>query len=344
MKFIKIACCASALVAFAPAAFAQGADAATAQALFEEGRTLLQAGKAAQACPKLAESQRLDPGTGTLLALALCHEKDGKLASAWAEFTEVQGRAQRDRRQDRVKVAKEHAADLRPRLSTLLIEVPPGVATVAGLDIARNGVALGRGAWNVAVPVDGGTYAIKATAPGKVAWEGSIVVKPESDQVRIAVPPLAEPPKETAAAPRRTASEVGVASTSTHDRATSGKRVESGQPWGAMEWGGVAMVGAGAIALGTGGYFLASALGHKKNAELSCTGNYCDDAGLAEQRTAVSRGNVATVFGIVGGTLAAAGVVTFVIGRSVAHKSEPGVSVSFGPLPGGVSGVLSGTF
>ena len=42
-------------------AYAQDAD-----ALFKEGRALLDAKKFDEACPKLAESQRLDPGAGTL--------------------------------------------------------------------------------------------------------------------------------------------------------------------------------------------------------------------------------------------------------------------------------------
>jgi len=66
--------------------------AAAAEALFQEGRALLMAGKAEQACPKLEDSQRLDPATGTLMALALCHEQEGKLASAWAAFADVEGR------------------------------------------------------------------------------------------------------------------------------------------------------------------------------------------------------------------------------------------------------------
>jgi len=287
----------------------------------------------------LADSHRLDPATGTLLALALCHEKEGLLASAWAEFTEVQGRAHRDGRQDREKVAKEHAAALRPRLSTLLIEVPAAVATISGLELRRNGAPLGRGSWNVAVPVDGGKFTISAAAPGRRTWEGSVVVKSESDPARVIVPAPAEEPKKAAILARPAATPTG------EKNPSATERTETARPWGALEWGGTAMVGAGAISLGVGGYFLASALAHKKAAEPYCRdGVHCDDPGLAERAMAVRRGNVATVLGVVGGTLATAGLITIVIGRSKASTSEAAFSASFGTLPGGFAGSVGGTF
>src|ERR1044071_5690414 len=64
-------------------------DVAAAQALFEQGRALMARERPEDACPKFEESQRLDPALGTEFNLASCYEKLGKLASAYALFTEV---------------------------------------------------------------------------------------------------------------------------------------------------------------------------------------------------------------------------------------------------------------
>ena len=131
---------------------AQGGDTATAEALFEQGKQLLRAGNAAAACPKLAESQRIDPSTGTLLALAMCHEADGKLASAWAEFTSVEARARNEGRSDREQAARTRAQALKPRLSTLEVRVSPQVAATSGLEIKRDGATF----WRVYRDLDDG--------------------------------------------------------------------------------------------------------------------------------------------------------------------------------------------
>src|SRR6478735_2027984 len=92
------------------------ADRVLAAALFRDGKALMDRGELAEACTKLAESQRLDPGGGTILNLALCHEKQQRLATAWAEFIEALGLAKRDGRAARVQFAQEHIEALEPRL------------------------------------------------------------------------------------------------------------------------------------------------------------------------------------------------------------------------------------
>src|SRR5690349_11155528 len=114
-----------AFLAFSSArpSFAQSAtDKAAAEALFQQGHTLLIANKLDEACPKLAESLRLDVGLGTMLYLAECYERSGKTASAWAQFREAQATAAKDK-DPREKVARDRADKLEPNLSKLSIVV-----------------------------------------------------------------------------------------------------------------------------------------------------------------------------------------------------------------------------
>jgi hypothetical protein len=301
-------------------AFAQNADTATAEALFEQGKQLLRAGNAAAACPKLAESQRIDPSTGTLLALAMCHEADGKLASAWAEFVSVEARARNEGRPDREQAAHARSQALKPRLSTLEIRVAPEVAALPGLEVRRDGNVVGRGAWNVVVPVDGGDHVVEVTATDRAAWRGQASLKAESDAAVLTVPVLAALPAGT----KQSATQ--------HDDVKP-------QParWGSLEWAGISVAGAGLIGLGIGGYFLSSALSHKSESSKDCDGNLCGHDGATERRSAVSNGNRATIFGIAGGVLAAGGATLFVIGRKHSHGAEtatanaPELAFSAGP-------------
>jgi hypothetical protein len=144
-----------------------------------------------EACRKLEESRRLDPLPGTILNLAACHEREGLTASALAEFREARAMADRDGRADRVAYADEHLRALEPRLSKLVIVVPPA-ADLADLAITRDGALLGRAAWGTPIPVDPGPHVVVATAAGRTAERIELTVKPEGDSQTATLAPLVE--------------------------------------------------------------------------------------------------------------------------------------------------------
>jgi len=170
------------------------AQSSTAQAetLFRQGKDLIAHGKIAEACAAFDASQKLDPTIATLLNQAACREKNGQLATAWGLFldAERQSRAASDEATRQLhQVATDHAARLEPRLSTLTITVP-AENRVGGLEILRNNELVDPGAWNKALPVDGGTYRITARAPGNADWSSTITVGVEHDAEAIETPRL----------------------------------------------------------------------------------------------------------------------------------------------------------
>ena len=168
---------------------AQGDDIAAAEALFQEGRQLMDAGSFADACPKLEESQRLDPGTGTLWHLARCYEKIDRHASAWAKYHEVAAQAKRQGEPAKIAAALKRARALEPKLRRLVISVPAD-SRVTGLRITRNGAEVGPGAWGAKLPVDRGQHEIVATAAGHQSWTKNIVIG-EQPTTSVEVPKLA---------------------------------------------------------------------------------------------------------------------------------------------------------
>src|SRR5882672_3460193 len=144
-------------------------DPATAQVLFDQAKTLIVAGKIAEACPKLEESQRLDPALGTLLNLADCYERQGRTASAWNRFVEAESRARAEGHVDVATFARERSEKLARRLSKIVVESP--LDAPPGIVIERDDVIVGSAELGVPIPADPGPHAIVAAAPGYKRWE-----------------------------------------------------------------------------------------------------------------------------------------------------------------------------
>lgn len=162
-------------------------DPRQAQSLFERARLLMDDGDLEHACPLFAESQRLDPGGGTLLNLALCHERQGKTATAWTEYNDALSIAVRDGREDRRDFAREHIEALRERLPRvrIVVEQPvPGISVVLD-DTALSALSLGAD-----LPVDPGTHVVTASARDHATWRSSVVLA-DGQRLDVRVPLLA---------------------------------------------------------------------------------------------------------------------------------------------------------
>src|SRR5690606_3946547 len=144
-------------VTFAPVAFAQGArDKAAAEALFDEGGTLLIEGKYDEACRKLESSQGVDAGIGTLLYVGECYKKAGRTASAWATFREAASKAEAAGETDRARAGRKRANEIEPSLSRVTLSMADESMAIEGLVVKLGSAQVNRGLWGTAIPVDPG--------------------------------------------------------------------------------------------------------------------------------------------------------------------------------------------
>jgi hypothetical protein len=246
-----------------PEARAQPADRrAAAHALFEQGRTLMNAGRFAEACTKLEESHQVEPAPGTLLNLADCYERIGRTASAWELFLDVAALAQGAGRAQHETLARARAGALEPKLSKLRVTVS---TPAKGIAVHRDGIVLQASEWGTAFAVDPGQHVIEASAPDK--WDFRIIryVPPGAAVVTVEVPPLvdksqpAPPPPPTAPAPTTApATEAPTAPTlapPTSPRASPRPEPE-GASGGWREVAGYTTVGLGLVGVGAGTFFL----------------------------------------------------------------------------------------
>lgn len=306
-------------------------DAALAESLFRQGRALMDKGDYSAACLKLTESFSQDPATGTLLALAVCQERAGKTASAWATYADVVARAKREGQADREQAARERVEVLEPMLSHLTIELDAAIVSLQGLALKRDGVVIGKGAWGVSAPVDPGEHVVEATAPRKIPWKTTVKVGAPRDAVTVTVPPL---PDEL---PGPVREPVRDAPPAKEDNGMSSLQIV-----------GLAMGGAGIVGLGLSAYFglRASSLNEQSKIDGHCDANNgCDALGLEKRNDAVSASNAATISLIAGGVLAATGVTLFVLGGAKNAKgSEVSVQASPAIAPGVATMLVRGRF
>jgi serine/threonine-protein kinase len=230
-------------------AFAQAQDAqrkAAAEALFDEGTSLLGQGDYAAACSRLEQSQRIDAGVGTLLYLGECSERLGKLASARAIFREAASAARASGQADRAQMGDERARELRPRLAQLTLLVPANAPH--GFELLLDGEPVFPALFGVPFPVDEGSHQLLARAPGHQSWTAAVDVQGEAARKSVPVASLIAAPGATvaAASPEPLPSEpTASAATSGRDEAVAGGSQRTLALW--VGGAGVATLGVAAV-------------------------------------------------------------------------------------------------
>jgi hypothetical protein len=174
------------LALLSPIARGQDRDPVVADALLREGRTAAEAGNYEAACPKIADSYRLDPVPGTLFDLAGCEERQGHLAAAWIDYRKAADALPPG--DAHIAIAKEKVTALEKRLARLTIRL--GAGTDPATVVKRDGVEIGKSAIGVAIPIDPGKHSVVVGQGPRERRYEVVLAEGEAREV-VALPPPA---------------------------------------------------------------------------------------------------------------------------------------------------------
>ena len=305
-SLLVVACMTTASAASAlPPSDARAHDGAGAEALFREGRAGMETGDYAHACPKFAESLRLDFAIGTVLNLAACEEKIGRIASAWQHYRQVVEMLPPEDERHPLAAARADALDARvPRLDIGIAAPPP-----QGMRVTRDDVELGAPSLGVSLPVDPGEHVVVVTAPGRADRRWVLQLR-ESERRQLTIEPGAVRDAAVARAPHP----------------SDGRRTA-----------GFVVGGLGVASLAVGTYFGVRALGSRSESDAGCTNGRCRDAASAgaydDAKSFAHVADATLAIGIVG-----VAVGTYLLLSSTTSESPPPAVARTGlrAMPSGV--------
>jgi hypothetical protein len=195
-------------------ASARADDTSEAVRLFDKGRSLMQnTATLAEACRTLEKSLELWDRGDTVLNLALCHRRQGRTATAWAEFDRALSHGTKVGFPEAIEEAKKQRADLEAILSRLTVTIPPATAALQGLAVEVDGEPWPRERWNTALVRDPGPVRVRAQARGHKPFEAQVELGANKDAKSVVVvleveppppppPPPTPPPRPVAKPPR----------------------------------------------------------------------------------------------------------------------------------------------
>jgi len=274
--------------------------------LFAEGLALRDT-NLKQSCEKFQASFEKNPqAIGTLMNVALCDEKFGKIASAVAKFSEAADRAREGNLPEYLEEADKHIKALTPDLAKVtvkfLTKAPSGTKVLVGEQV----IAMSLIEANKEIPVDPGELVIVVSAPGRLAYETKMMIG-KKEVKSIEVPELKE--GVTVKSSRRT---IGLITTIS---------------------GGATI--ATAVVLG----LVARSRYKSDDAIGACTDGVCPAEAQTKVENARQLGTVGTVVGAIG--LAATGVGLYLWLTAPKESNEPKLTVlpTVGPDTAGLAAV-----
>lgn len=270
--------------------------------LFEDGRRYLTAKEYALACTAFEQSHQADPAIGTLLNIALCYEEWGKLAAAYRAYVEAEKLAQA-RADDREKGARQKIDELSPRVPHLTVTIPADtdvamIFTFDGKDITRTELT-------TEMLLEAGKHVIEAKMTGRPTKTTEVVLRQgERRVIDIEVP-------------RREIKTI----------------VRQGPRKKTRLYAGLAVGGAGVIAMGLASVIAFGARSEYADAIIDCPAGVCQSrASFEATQDARSKANLMTFVGA--GGLALAGVGVFLFITSKGDRIEEKITTVMSPVVG----------
>lgn len=168
-------------------------DVEEADRLFTEGKALLET-DLAKACDLFEQSlAKNSQAIGTLLNVARCDQKLGRIASAVARFTEARDRAKEQGLDVHLQTAQTQIDELSPRLPHLSLQFTDEPLPDTKVVIHDKVISLAKMS-NLVIadlPIDPGEHTVVVSAPGHLPFQTKIQIR-EAEKQKLQVPRLSK--------------------------------------------------------------------------------------------------------------------------------------------------------
>ncbi len=275
-----------------------------ADALFKQGKKLMGEKRYADACEAFEDSYKLDPGIGALLNVAKCFEEWGKIGRAYLAYQQAEKLAieSKDPRADKIHELVEALDTQVPRLTIKLPkDAPKEIKVTLDLKVITN--------FGEPFVVDPGPHTIEYSVGDQKKQKVVPMDRGSENEVTLDIPKaMMEAGKSSGGAGGGSKPDDGGDGTpGTPDKPVPGR---------SMRIGGIALAGAGVLAIGVSSVMTLSARGKYNDAlDMYCNGmtNGCDAMGLDITHDARSTANTATVIFLLGTAAVGGGVVLYLL-------------------------------